>query len=322
MKSRIEWTNARVVATDEIATDVRQIRFEMDQPLGRFQPGSHISIKVETPHGPAVRTYTCVEHTAHELMIAVKRHTNSRGGSAFMWTLEKDRDVEISLPENRFELGWGAPAYLVIAGGIGVTPVLGMAKALAAREENVRMVYAARSAGHMAYSAELQNALGERLSLFASDKGERIDFGALLADLPEGGEVYACGPIRMLNALKSAWAKTGRPASHLRFEVFGDSGDFAEQTFEVEILNRPGRISVRPDETLLDALLAANVPMIFDCQRGECGLCAVGVVDHATEIDHRDVFFSEGEKSEGRKMCACVSRFAGGTAKIDTGYRI
>lgn len=322
MKSRIEWTRAKVIVANEIATDVREIRFEVDKPLGRFQPGSHISIKVETPLGPAVRTYTCVDNNPHELVIAVKRHANSRGGSTFIWTLEAGRVVDISLPENRFELGLGAPAYLVIAGGIGVTPVLGMATTLAARGDNVRMAYATRSRAHMAYADTLSRALGDRLDLFASDEGNRIDFDAQIADLPARGEVYACGPIRMLNALKAAWAKAGRPASHLRFEVFGDSGTFAEQDFEVEIINRPGRISVRPDETLLDALLAAKVPMIFDCQRGECGLCAVGVVDHSTDIDHRDVFFSESEKSEGGKMCACVSRFAGGVAKIDTGYRI
>ncbi len=322
MKSRLDWTKAKLNRIEDIATDVREFTFDTEAVLGRFQPGSHINIKVETAHGPALRTYTCVHNGPRQLTIAVKRHENSRGGSAFMWQLQPEVAVEISLPENRFELSWGAPSYLLIAGGIGITPVAGMAKALAARGAEVRMVYAARSAQHFAYGDELKSVLGDRLQQFASDAGQRVDFAREIAALPEGGEAYACGPIRMLNDLKAAWAEAGRHFSRLRFEVFGDSGTFAERDFEVEILNRSGRIKVRPDETLLDALRAADVPMIYDCQRGECGLCAVGVLEHSGAIDHRDVFFSEGEKASGERMCACVSRFDGGLARIDTGYRL
>jgi ferredoxin len=107
----------------------------------------------------------------------------------------------------------------------------------------------------------------------------------------------------------------------LRYEVFGDSGLFTEQSFEVDILNRDQRVTVRPDQTLLEALLESGVEMIYDCQRGECGLCAVRIVEHQNEVDHRDVFFSAEEKAEGHRMCACVSRFTSGGGVIDVGYR-
>jgi len=125
----------------------------------------------------------------------------------------------------------------------------------------------------------------------------------------------------MLEAAKAAWAASGRPISRLRYEVFGDSGLFAEKSFTVDVLNRDISIPVRSDQTLLEALLGAGVDMIYDCQRGECGLCAVTIVEKDAAIDHRDVFLSSEEKAENHRMCSCVSRFSEGHAVIDIGYR-
>jgi ferredoxin len=173
----------------------------------------------------------------------------------------------------------------------------------------------------MAFADELQALLGERLSLRDNALGEHIDLAAEFAALPPDAECYLCGPIGMLEAAKTTWTALGRPISRLRYEVFGDSGLFAESAFVVDVLNRDISVSVRPDQTLLDALRGAGVEMIYDCQRGECGLCAVKVLDHDGAIDHRDVFFSAEEKAEGQRMCACVSRLAGGRGLIDIGYR-
>ena len=127
----------------------------------------------------------------------------------------------------------------------------------------------------------------------------------------------------MLNAVKQAWAQAGRPVSRLRYEVFGDNGRFAETFFEVAVANRDVTVQVRPDQSVLDALIGAGVEMIYDCQRGECGLCAVKILKlQDGMVDHRDVFFSEGEKRENRSMCSCVSRLTAGSAVIDIGYRL
>ena len=125
----------------------------------------------------------------------------------------------------------------------------------------------------------------------------------------------------MLEAARTAWKAADRPVSRLRYEVFGDSGQFAELPFPVEVAQRNLAVEVRPDQTLLDALTEAGVEMISDYRRGECGLCAVDVLESDAAIDHRDVFFSAEQKHEGKRMCACVSRFAGGRAVIDLGYR-
>ena len=321
MRNRVEWRDAKVAETSEIAEDVRLISFAVEGSVPRFDAGSHINIAVTIDGAPAIRTYTAIPAEAGHLAVAVKLHPQSRGGSRFMWGLEKGQAVRLTLPENRFELSWRAGHYLLIAGGIGITPIYGMAKALAARGASLRLVYGARSRGLMAFADELEALLGDRLDLRDDSTGGRIDLAAEFAALPEDGEVYLCGPLGMLEAAKSAWAETGRPVSRLRYEVFGDSGRYAEKRFSVDVLNRGTHVEVGPDQTLLEALLGAGVEMIYDCQRGECGLCAVDIVDHDGAIDHRDVFLSPEEKQHDKRMCACVSRLTEGNAVIDIGYR-
>lgn len=322
MRNRVEWRDARVAEIRQIADDVRQIIFAVDGFVPRFDPGSHTNIRVEIDGQLANRTYTCIPAPSGHIAVAVKLHPQSRGGSRFMWSLEPGQSIRLTIPENRFELSWRAGHYLLIAGGIGITPIYGMAKALASRGASLRLVYSARSRGLMAFAEELETMLGERLTLVDNSVGQFVDLESEFAALPADAECYLCGPIGMLEAAKAAWARSGRPVSRLRYEVFGDSGLFAERSFTVDILNRNLSVDVRPDQTLLEALLNAGVEMIYDCQRGECGLCAVKVIEKEHEIDHRDVFFSAEEKAENHRMCACVSRLTEGRAVIDIGYRV
>lgn len=321
MRNKIEWRNAKVSEVRQIADDVRYIEFQVEGGVPRFDPGSHTNIKVVINGEDTVRTYTVVPSRPGHIAVAVKLHPQSRGGSRFMWTLSEGEAARLTIPENRFELSWRAGHYLLIAGGIGVTPIYGMAKALAARGASLRVVFSAREEGLMAFRKELFSLLGDRIEFCDNSQGQHADFAAEFAQLPPDAECYLCGPIGMLEAAKAAWAASGRPVSRLRYEVFGDSGLFTEQSFEVDILNRDKRVTVRPDQTLLEALLESGVEMIYDCQRGECGLCAVRIVEHQHEVDHRDVFFSAEEKAEGHRMCACVSRFTSGGGTIDVGYR-
>jgi vanillate O-demethylase ferredoxin subunit len=227
----------------------------------------------------------------------------------------------MTLPENRFELSWRASHYLLIAGGIGVTPIYGMARTLAAAGQGLRMIYGGASRSVMPFCDELADLLGDKIELFPADEGRSFDLVAETAALPENGEAYVCGPLGLLEAVKRIWLESGRPVSRLRYEVFGDNGKFAEKPFQVSVLNCGIDVTVQSDQSLLDALIGAGVEMIYDCQRGECGLCAVRIVEKDGEVDHRDVFFSDEKKSENLHMCACVSRLTGGSAVIDIGYR-
>ncbi len=321
MKNLVEWRKARVASVTKVASDVRRLVFDIKGGLPAFDAGSHTSIKVTIGGKPAIRTYTCLPAGPGQLSIAVKLHEQSRGGSKYIFTLEPGMEVEVTVPENRFELSWRASEYLLLAGGIGVTPIYGMAKALAKQGAKVRMHYAAKNRAAMPFVDELSEVLGDDLSLYWSDDGQHVDLEREIASLPADGELYVCGPLGMLEAVKAAWAASGRPVSRLRYEVFGDNGKFAENTFQVDVLNKNITVTVPPDKTLLAALTDAGVEMIYDCQRGECGLCAVDIVEADADVDHRDVFFSEEEKRESRKMCSCVSRLTEGRAVIDIGYR-
>lgn len=321
MRSKLEWRAARVVSIETPAEDVRAVTFAVEGLRSAFDPGSHTNIKVIIRGEPAIRTYTVVPSAPGTLKIAVKLHPNSRGGSAFVWGLSVGDETEMTEPENRFELSWRASRYLLIAGGIGITPIYGMAKALAGRGQSVRLIYGAKSRMQMAFVDELKALLGEGLETFIQDDGQAFDLAAEFAALPADGEAYICGPHGLLEAARNTWRDSGRSMSRLRFEVFGDSGRFAEQPFSVTIPQYGRTVDVRADQTMLDALMEAGIDMIYDCRRGECGLCAVNVVAASSPIDHRDVFFSAEERQEGEKMCACVSRAVGGTVTIDTGYR-
>ena len=321
MRSQSEWRQATVAAVDNVAADVRRVTFDVAGDVPKFDPGSHLNIRVEIAGQPAIRTYTVVPSGPGQLAIAVKLHPQSRGGSRFVWSLKPGDAVALTLPENRFELSWRAGHYLLLAGGIGITPIYGMARALAAHGASLKMCYGALNRTSMPYLEELETLLGDRLSVYEAESGENIDLQAEIDALPENGELYVCGPLGMLEAVKRVWAASGRPVSRLRYEVFGDNGKFAEATFEVEVRNKRITVTVPPDKTLLDALEEAGVDMIFDCRRGECGLCAVGLDGVEGEVDHRDVFFSDEEKAENKAMCACVSRLVSGRAVIDTGYR-
>jgi vanillate O-demethylase ferredoxin subunit len=321
MRSRQEWMPAEVADARLVADDIRLIEFAVSSALPRFEPGSHTNIRVRIGGGTATRTYSCLPSPPDRIRVAVKRHMHSRGGSRFMWALAVGERIEVTVPENRFELSWRDTSCLLVAGGIGVTPIYGMALALHARGTSFRMIYGGRSRRSMAFTDEIEARLGAQLELFLADEGRRIDLAAEIAALPAEAELYICGPIGMLEEAKMAWQASGRAVSRLCYEVFGDSGLFAEAPFQVEVARRNVIVDVRPDQTMLEALMSAGVDMIYDCQRGECGLCAVDVLQADAAIDHRDVFFSAEQKHEGKRMCACVSRLVGGRAIIDVGYR-
>src|ERR1044072_1103595 len=125
----------------------------------------------------------------------------------------------------------------------------------------------------------------------------------------------------MLEPAKRTRAESGRPAELVLFETFGNSGRFASEPFTVKIPRLGREIAVAQNVTMLDALEAAGIEMIFDCRRGECGLCALPILSVEGTVDHRDVFFSDAEKAANGKLCTCVSRVVGGSITIDTADR-
>jgi vanillate O-demethylase ferredoxin subunit len=317
----LEWRPARVIAIRDLSRDIRALDIA---PEGEFPPaaaGAHLKVAVQIGDRSDQRSYSVFASSPHGYRIAVKKLAASRGGSRYMSSLAPGARLMISGPANHFQSTTGAHERLLIAGGIGITPIYAHALALARTNANFRTLYAARSRDDLALAPELSEALGERLKLYVSQAGEHIDLKFEFGKLAPDAEAYLCGPIGMLEAAKRAWAEAGRPMSRLRFETFGASGVWPTRAFTVKIPRLNREIQVPETQTMLEALEAAGVEMISDCRRGECGLCALTITAVDGVVDHRDVFFSEAEKADNTKLCSCVSRVYGASVTVDTADR-
>jgi ferredoxin-NADP reductase len=303
------WRKARVLDVCEVAEHVRQVVLEPEMLEAPAPPGSHIDIGVYVNGRADVRSYSVVGMGAYgsELILGVQLARQSRGGSAYMHALRRGQEVSITQPLQNFPLNYGKPAYVLAAGGIGITALVAMGRALRSRGADYRFVYGARSRSLMAFADDLAAEHGDRLDLRIDDEGTSLDVIKLVDSVPEGGELYVCGPTPMLDAIKAAWARAGRRPADLRFETFGSSGRFAPEAFTVRI-PRLG-------------LESCGADMMFDCRRGECGLCQVKVLGIEGVIDHRDVFLSDAQHEVGDRLQSCVSRVVsprtGGLAGAD-----
>ena len=321
MRHSPDWTDAVIQSYQDVTPTVREFILKPTHGVLPFDAGSHLQVQVLVTGKPQTRSYSLTgQPDGLAYRIAVKRLPEGRGGSLALWRLSVGDRLRLTAPQNHFQLDLLAPAYLLVAGGIGVTPLVLMAQTLATRGANVQLLQGARSREELAYATLLHDALPGRLHTFAADQGQAIDFDASIAALPPGAQMYVCGPAPMLDAARRAWSAAVRPPADLRYETFGSSGRFAPESFRALIPREHIDISVPADQSLLDTLEMAGVQSLSNCRRGECGLCAMDILALDGEIDHRDVFLSETEKQENKRICICVSRVRG-TVTLDSAYR-
>lgn len=295
-------------------------------PLPPFSPGAHVRVRVRLDGGEGWRSYSlvclkpeprCFE-APDEYTIAVRREEPGRGGSRFMHDRVAVGDaLPVLPPRNDFPLREHAGAAVLVAGGIGVTPLTAMASACVARGRPVRMHYAGRRLALMAFVEELEHLLGAALTLHLDDeRGAPLDADALVRTCSPQDVLYVCGPAPMLAAVRAAVERAGWPADRLQFELFQEPvAQPQDQTFEVH-LARSGRVlQVPADRSLLQVLEEAGCDVLSDCRRGECGVCRVDVVEG--QIDHRDRVLSDAERASGKVMQICVSRARGPYLVLD-----
>lgn len=278
--------------------------------LPAWDAGAHVDLVL--PSG-LVRQYSLCGDPADSAVyrVAVLREAAGRGGSAeFHAVIRSGAVVEVRPPRNRFALE-PASEYLFLAGGIGVTPLLAMARAAERAGTPWRLVYGGRTRSAMAFAAELTELGGGRVRLAADDAEGRPDLAPVIASVAPGGLVYACGPAPMLDHV----AGLARPTA-LRVERFTvplvDSGG---APFEVELARSGVTFKVAADETILRAALARGVRAPYSCANGYCGTCEAVVLDG--EPDHRDTYLTDAEKAEDFTMMPCVSRSAGPRLVLD-----
>lgn len=316
----VVWQQASVVDTAWLTGDIRRIVLKPESPV-KVDAGAHIDVRVPIDATLDRRSYSIVDAApgGRALAISVLDSPRSRGGARAMHALAPGDTIEITQPILDFPLRIGAAHYVLLAGGIGITAVVGMAGVLKAIGADYTLVYVGRTRGGMAYIDSLLNEHGDRLRLHVTDEGTPLSVGELIGSLDPGTELYMCGPIRLMDAVRRAWIERELPYPHLRFETFGNSGWFEPEDFVVRIPRLGAEVTVRATETMLEALETAGVDMMFDCRKGECGLCEVRVTGLDGAIDHRDVFYSERQKDARGKMCCCVSRVVaspGGRAAV------
>lgn len=317
MQSNSVSATARLREARPIASDVRLMRFEIVDGEVHSSPGAHLTFALPLG-GEATRSYSVVDDGLRPdlISIAVKREDPGRGGSAYMWSLEPGAEIHVVESGNSLPVSYAATDYLLIAGGIGVTPLTSVASALRAAGRPVRMAYCAKSAERAAFADRLSELLGDQIAFHFSDEGRRLDVERLIEGVEPGTQVYFCGPQSLSDAIKRAWATRKLPVADLRYETFANSGRLPVTPFSVTVEETGRTVDVPAGTTLLEALVGSGHEIMYECLRGECGLCKLAVTAADAEIDHRDVFLSEHEKAAGDSICACVSRLAGGHARI------
>jgi vanillate O-demethylase ferredoxin subunit len=322
MRFAQKWTTCTVHATRDLTSAIREIVLRPEGAnVEHYAIGSHVNVGVPIDGRPETRCYSLVGDFHPEgYRIAVRRAPDSRGGSRYMWTLKPGARIAVSSPASLLEIDWSKKSYCLIAGGIGITPMVGIAGALMRRNADIAFHYAVKSRVDAAFLDELSDLLGDRLIVHAGDEGQRINLEHTFARLPPDASTILCGPMRLLEAARRGWAAARRPMADLRYETFGSSGLLPTASFRVRINRSDREILVPENQSMLDALNEAGFEVMSDCQRGECGVCAIDIVAVEGQIDHRDVFFSDRQKQANAKICPCVSR-AVGAITVNTLYR-
>lgn len=312
----------------QLTPRIREYQFTSvdGSPMPEYAPGSHIALHTgNDATGPLVRHYSLIGGTnarddaRNTYRIAVQREDRG-GGSAFIHAkFEIGTRLEVAIPANNFPLDRRDSHRLLLAGGIGITPIYSMVRSLARRRLPFSVVYAGRDVDHMAYHHELLALAGDRAHVHLSGLGNTnpLDLVALLAAQPDGATVYVCGPAPMVDAAHAAARVLGWHEDRVRSELFGTGFSGDEVAFEVFLRRSQRTIPVARDVTILDALVAAKVDVLWDCRRGECGLCQQTVLATDGALVHRDRYLSEDERAACDAMCVCVSRTQGTRLELD-----
>ncbi|MEC4591971.1 MULTISPECIES: PDR/VanB family oxidoreductase [Nitrospirillum] len=311
-----DWFPVRVTAKVRDGGDV--FLFDLADPMGvplpAFQPGAHIDVAVGgAGDGTGLtRQYSLYSAPADNRRygIAVQREAEGRGGSRTLCdTVAAGDTVRIRRPRALFTLAAGATSHVMIAGGIGITPLLSMASHLAG-EGGVTLHYLVRRRERAALLDTARQAVGpENLHLHVTAETGRPDLAVLIGPPAPGRHFYLCGPAALLDAAIATAEGLGWPADHIHLERFAaepGTDASANRPFLLRLRSTGAVIPVMADQTAAEALAGANVELPISCAEGVCGACITGVLDGTPE--HRDCVLTEAEHKANRLFTPCCSR--------------
>ncbi|HHK4245105.1 TPA: 2Fe-2S iron-sulfur cluster-binding protein [Pseudomonas aeruginosa] len=303
-----------IIGLELVATD--------GSPLPAYSAGAHID--VELPNG-LVRQYSLCGDGAqtHHYEVGILLALNSRGGSASAHRdLENGSVIRISRPRNLFPLTNQAQRSLLFAGGIGITPMLAMAGELARHDANFELHYCSRSLSRTAFVERLHSSSFADHVQFHFDDDEqvpRFDAAASIGPPQPNTHIYVCGPEGFMHHVINTASALGWEESQIHFEYFAAPSSPAKAAddgaFEIRVRGREQSITVPPDLTAAQALIASGVDIPLSCEQGICGTCLMRVLEG--EPDHRDMYLSEAERSTNDRFLPCCSRAKTGYLLID-----
>ena len=302
----------RVARIEAEARDV--VRLELVSANGAelpsWEPGAHLAVHLP---GGLVRHYSlCGDwRDRSRYLLGVGRAAGCRGGSDYVHgQLREGMELRCGAPANNFKLVADSRRYLFIAGGIGITPMLSMARWCEANGKDWRMVYGVRSRQRLAFYEELRQ-FGDRVQFHCDDEaGGPVHVPPLLANLIPGTEVYCCGPAPLMTAVQQCGAHL--PADALHFEWFSAPAAEAAadapaaEGFWVELRRSGGRYAVPPDRSVLEVLEENGHEVPFSCREGLCGTCETAVCEGQPE--HLDYVYPPSQRDSLTTMLVCVSR--------------
>jgi ferredoxin-NADP reductase/nitrite reductase/ring-hydroxylating ferredoxin subunit len=292
------------VATDIVALRLTPIEGMLPAPT----PGAHVDLHL--PNG-LVRQYSLVNAPSEfdAYVIGVKREPSSQGGSSAVHDVVREGDLlAVSPPHDNFPLARRADEHILIAGGIGLTPLLSMAKTLKASGRPFRLHVFARSDAHVPFASDLE-ALGAAVETHVGldPAATAAKLAAVLGGRTNDAHVYICGPSPMLKAARDAAEASGWPDGAVHFEYFAnDQARNDSSTFEVALARSAITVTIPAGRTITDVLREHGVSIPTSCEQGACGTCLTAVLEG--EPDHQDVYLSKAERASNTCMTPCISR--------------
>ncbi len=288
-----------------------------DEQLPTFQPGAHIDVRL--PIG-LTRQYSLTNGPGEldKYRIGVKLEQVSSGGSKYIHeTLREGEILEISVPRNNFPLRRDSTRTVLIAGGIGATPLLAMAQVLQKQELNYTLHYFAQSDEHVAFREIIDHLGGNcvrHLGLSADETLAKVRES--LGEYQKSENLYVCGPGPLLEATRRIASEIGWPDESIHFEYFKNTKIIShESSFEIELARSALTLSVPAGKTILQVLRDNGIVIPSSCEQGACGTCIVKVLDGQPE--HQDVYLSDSEKKRGDRILTCVSRALSNRITLD-----
>lgn len=279
-------------------------------PLPAFEAGAHIDVNLANG---LVRQYSLCNAPGetHRYQIGVLRDPASRGGSTAMHALEPGMALEISAPRNHFALDAKASHSILLAGGIGVTPILCMAEQLAASDASFELHYCTRSPERTAFAERFAaQDLQPRARIYhdVDAPEQRIDLDAVVAAPEAGKHLYVCGPAGFIDAVLTRAKAAGWQDANLHREYFAAAPQPAAESgwFKVQIQSTGQIIDVEPEQTITEALSANGVDILTSCEQGVCGTCLTRVI--SGEPEHRDCYLTDEEHAANDQILPCCSR--------------